>query len=189
MKEIIELWKNKKYRTLIKLTLWIIFIIIICALAIVSDTQKKIKNNQEAEKDVYFSKMILDLNYNKIKVDYELEEYIAQGIVENNIFTGSIKYKDGKTYNVKYENGNLIKDSDNPNDEYLLIHINSKYLLPAYLINLFNNNEAQIIEENKKIKYTIDNITYELEIINEYHYQIKINDNDIISFLDYEKIS
>lgn len=189
MKELIELWKNKKYRSLIKLILWFIFIIIICCLAILSDA-KRIQNNTKAEEEsIYFKKMILDLNYHKIKVKYNLDEYTAEGIVENSIFTGTIKYNNEKIYNVKYENGNLTKETTNSNEEYLLIHINSNYLQPAYLINLLNQNEPQVLKENTKFKYNIDNIIYELEILNEYHYQIKITDNDITSTLDYEKIN
>ncbi len=188
MRNFIELWKDKKYRSLIELVLWFIFIIVICCLAILSDSKRLINNNEEEERNVYFSKMILDLNYSKIQVKYNLSDYIAQGIVENNIFNGTIKYNNGKVYNVKYENGNLIKDNDNESDDFLLIYINSKYLIPAYLINLFNSNEAEVIDENKLYKYTIDSVVYELEIINEYHYQIKIYDNDVVSLLDYEKI-
>lgn len=181
MSNFIELLKNKRYRTLIKLILWLIFMTVVCCLAVASNTRNIMINDD--------SKVVLSFNYDKIKVNYVLDDFVIDGVVENNVFVGNIVYKNGLSYQIKYENGNLIKAGDNVIDEYVLIRFDDNYLIPDYLINLFNENDADVIEENKVFNYNIDGKIYKVTIVNEYHYLINIIDGDVNVELNYEKVS
>lgn len=181
MSDFTELLKNKRYRTLIKLILWLIFMAVVCCLAVASNKRNIMINDD--------SKVVLSFDYDKIKVNYVLEEFVIDGVVENNVFVGNIVYKNGLSYQIKYENGNLIKVGDNVIDEFVLIRFDDNYLIPDYLINLFNENDADVIEENKVFNYNINGKIYKVTIVNEYHYLINIIDGDVNVELNYEKVS
>lgn len=182
MKDFIELLKNKKYRTLIKLILWIMFMIVVCCMAVASN-----KRNVNTDDDV--NKVVLKFDYDRIKVNYVLDDFTITGVVEDDVFEGRIVHKNGFSYQIKYENGNLTKVGDSVVDEFVLIQFDNDYLIPNYLINLFNENDADVIEENKVFNYNIDGRIYKLTVVNEYHYIINLSDGDVQIELNYEMVS
>lgn len=186
MKELIKLWDNPKYKALIKLLLWVIFFLIIYSLIIVSNN-RTIKNNEEDSKNEINYTKILNLSYNTLKVRYELNDYYVEGLVQNNIFNGYINYKDGTTYNIKYDGNTITKINDSINDEYIVISINSQYLLPSYLVNLFKNNESKKVDTNT-YSYKIGDIEYQVKYNDKELYEINIIENDIISKLMYSVV-
>ena len=186
MKEIKELWDNPKYKALIKLLLWIIFFLVIYSLILVSNNHT-IKNNEEDSKNEVNYTKILNLSYNTLKVRYELNEYYVEGIVKNNIFNGYINYKDGTTYNIKYDGNTITKINDSIKDEYLVISIDSQYLLPSYLVSLFNNNKPKQIDTNV-YSYKLGDIEYQVKYNDKELYEINIIEKDNISKLMYSVV-
>ena len=186
MKEIKELWDNPRYKALIKLLLWVIFFLVIYSLILVSNN-RTIKNNEEDSKNEINYTKILNLSYNTLKVRYELNEYYVEGFVQNNIFNGYINYKDGTTYNIKYDGNTITKINDSINDEYLVISIDNQYLLPSYLVNLFKNNKPKQIDTNV-YSYKLGDIEYQVKYNDKELYEINIIENGNISKLMYSVV-
>ena len=188
MKELNDLWKNPKYKALIKLLLWVIFFLIIYSLILVSNN-RIIKNNEEGSKNEINYTKILNLSFNTLSVKYELNDYYVEGIVKNNIFNGYINYKDGTTYKIKYDGNTITKINDSSNnDEYIVISIDSQYLLPSYLVNLFKKNEPKKIDTNI-YSYKIGDIEYQVKYNDKELYEINIIENDKISKLMYSVVN
>ena len=180
--------KNKikfKYKNIIKLILWAIFILFVVCLCIVLN-KNQIKNNNKEESRLEFKHKIHNLANKKLKVYYKIDDYIVEGVYENDIFKGTLTYDDGTSYNVKYEKGNLTKDNDNEIEDFLIVNIDTRYINPYYLIDLFNKNEATEIEKNKKYLYEIDDVKYYLSFKDNGGYSVRIINDNKENILNYE---
>ena len=185
MSDLVSLWKDPKYKNIIKLILWAIFILFVVCLCIVSN-KNQIKNNNKEESRLEFKHKIHNLANKKLKVYYKIDDYIVEGVYENEIFKGTLTYDDGTSYNVKYEKGNLTKDNDNEIEDFLIVNIDTRYINPYYLIDLFNKNEATEIEKNKKYLYEIDDVKYYLSFKDNGGYSVRIINDDKENILNYE---
>ena len=108
MSDLVSLWKDPKYKNIIKLILWAVFILFVVCLCIVSN-KNQIKNNNKEESKLEFKHKIHNLANKKLKVYYKIDDYIVEGVYENDIFKGTLTYDDGTSYNVKYEKGKFNK--------------------------------------------------------------------------------
>lgn len=189
MNELKDLWGNPKYNALLKLIIWGIFFIIIYALIIMNSQRTINNNNEESKKNIYNQKLI-NLKYNTLKVKYTMLDYYVEGTVEKNIFIGTIEYTDGTMYKIKYDGKNISKISniEGIDEEYILISINSKYLLPSYIMNLIEDKDPDKINGTSHI-YNIDDIEYEIKSNQESIYEITITENNIISKLEYSVLN
>lgn len=187
MSDLVSLWKDPKYKNIIKLILWAVFILFVGCLCIVSNNNQ-IKNNNKEESKLEFKHKIHNLANKKLYVYYKIDDYIVEGVYENDIFKGTLTYDDGTSYNVKYEKGNLTKDNDNDNEigDFLIVNIDTRYINPYYLIDLFNKNEATEIEKNKKYLYEIDDVKYYLSFKDNGGYSVKIINDNKENMLNYE---
>lgn len=185
MSDLVSLWKDPKYKNIIKLILWAIFILFVLSMCIVMNKNQIKKNNNE-ESILKFNYKILNLANKKLKVYYKLDDYIVEGVYENAIFKGTITYNDGTSYNVKYEKGSLTKDNDNEIGDFLIVNIDARYINPNYLIDLFNKNEAIELEKDKRYLYEIDGIKYYLDIKDNSGYSVKMIIDNKENILNYE---
>ena len=85
MSDLVSLWKDPKYKNIIKLILWAVFILFVGCLCIVSN-KNQIKNNNKEESKLEFKHKIHNLAYKKLKVYYKIDDYIVEGVYENDIF-------------------------------------------------------------------------------------------------------
>ena len=185
MSDLVSLWKDPKYKNIIKLILWAIFILFVVCLCIVLN-KNQIKNNNKEESRLEFKHKIHNLANKKLKVYYKIDDYIVEGVYENDIFKGTLTYDDGTSYNVKYEKGNLTKDNDNEIEDFLIVNIDTRYINPYYLIDLFNKNEATEIEKNKKYLYEIEDVKYYLSFKDNGGYSVRIINDNKENILNYE---
>ena len=185
MSDLVSLWKDPKYKNIIKLIMWAVFILFVGCLCIVSN-KNQIKNNNKEESKLEFKHKIHNLAYKKLKVYYKIDDYIVEGVYENDIFKGTLTYDDGTSYNVKYEKGNLTKDNDSEIGDFLIVNIDTRYINPNYLIVLFNKNEATEIEKNKKYLYEIDDVKYYLSFKDNGGYSVRIINDNKEDILNYE---
>ena len=81
-----------------------------------------------------------------------------------------------------------IVDLEVLDEEYILISINSKYLLPSYIMNLIEDKDPDKINGTSHI-YNIDDIEYEIKSNQESIYEITITENNIISKLEYSVLN
>ena len=185
MSDLVSLWKDPKYKNIIKLILWAIFILFVVCLCIVLN-KNQIKNNNKEESRLEFKHKIHNLANKKLKVYYKIDDYIVEGVYENDIFKGTLTYDDGTSYNGKYEKGNLTKDNDNEIEDFLIVNIDTRYINPYYLIDLFNKNEATEIEKNKKYLYEIDDVKYYLSFKDNGGYSVRIINDNKENILNYD---
>lgn len=187
MNDLVSLWKNPKYKNIIKLLFWAIFIVFVSCLCIVSN-KRQIKNNNYEGSMLNFNYKILNLANKKLSVYYKIEDYIVSGIYDQMLFKGTITYTDGTTYNIRFENGSLIKDNDNDIGDFLLINIDTRFIEPNYLISILNGNNATIIERDKSYLYTINDIKYYLNISDDGSYSVKMIKDNKESIFEYKVI-
>ena len=84
MSDLVSLWKDPKYKNIIKLILWAIFILFVLCVCIVMN-KNQIKKNKNEESILKFNYKILNLANKKLKVYYKLDDYVVEGIYENTI--------------------------------------------------------------------------------------------------------
>ena len=149
MNDLVSLWNDPKYKNIIKLILWFIFIIFVFCLALSSNRNKVInKENIPIENN-----NILKINNKNVNIKYQIGDYKIDGNYSDKIFKGTVTYQDGTTYQIKYENDSLVKDDNN--GDFLVISIETRYLEPNYISELFNSSKPTILEENKSLKKEI----------------------------------
>lgn len=181
MNDLVSMWKEPKYNTIIKLILWFIFIIFVFCLALFSN-HNRIKN--ENNTPVESNNKILNIDNKSINIKYTFDDYTIDGTYSDNVFKGIVTYQNGTTYQIKYENDALVSDTDN--DDFLVISIETRYLDPNYINDLFNNNKLTTLEENKSYLYNIDGTTYFIYINENNSYKIRIIKNDKEEILEYQ---
>ena len=104
MNDLVSLWNDPKYKNIIKLILWFIFIIFVFCLALSSNRNKVInKENIPIENN-----NILKINNKNVNIKYQIGDYKIDGNYSDKIFKGTVTYQDGTTYQIKYENDSLV---------------------------------------------------------------------------------
>ena len=180
MNDLVSLWNDPKYTNIIKLILWFIFIIFVFCLALFSNRNKVInKENIPIENN-----NILKIHNKSVNIKYQIDDYKIDGNYSDKIFKGTVIYQDGTTYQIKYENDSLVKDDNN--GDFLVISIETRYLDPNYISELFNSSKPTILEENKSYLYNIDGTTYYVYINENNSYKIRIIKNDKEGILEYQ---
>lgn len=180
MSNLVKMWKDPQYKVVIKLLLWGIFMTFVICLGIFLNHDKNAKDN---ESNINSYKIINVDNMN-LNIKYQLNDYVIEGDFIDNVFKGNVTYENGTSYQIKYENGSLIKDDNN--GDFLVISIETRYLDPNYISNLFNSNKPVILEENKSYLYSIDGVTYYLFIDENSSYKIRIIKDDNEGILEYK---
>lgn len=185
MNDLVSLWKNPKYKNIIKLLFWAIFIVFVSCLCIVSN-KRQIKNNSNEVSMLDINNEILNLANRKLSVYYKLDDYVVDGIFDEMMFKGKITYVDGTSYNVKYENGSLVKDNDY--GEFVIISVDARYMNPLYLIELFSENKDIMKKKDNSYYYVIDNVKYYLNINTSGSYSVKMIKDNKESIFEYKVI-
>lgn len=183
MNDLISMWKDPKYNTIIKLILWFIFIIFVFCLALFSNRNKATNENNTPIEN---NNKISNIDDKNISIKYQIDDYIIDGTYSNKVFKGTVTYQDGTTYQIKYENDSLVKYDDN--GDFLVISIETRYLDPNYISELFNNSKPTTLEENKSYLYNIDGSTYYVYINEDNSYKIRIIKNDKEGILEYQSL-
>ena len=146
MSDLVSLWKDPKYNTIIKLILWFIFIIFVFCLALFSNRNRATnKNNTLIENN----NKISNIDDKNISIKYQIDDYIIAGTYSNKVFKGIVTYQDGTTYQIKYENDSLVKDDDN--GDFLVVSIETRYLNPNYISDLFYSSKPTTLDILMKI--------------------------------------
>ena len=185
MNDLVGLWKNPKYKNIIKLLLWIVFMVFVSCLCIVLN--KRQNKNVDIENVMVEIETELDsLNNKKLSVYYKIDDYVVDGTFDNKVFKGSIKYNDGSVYDVKYENDSLVRDNDN--GEFVILNVNAKYMDPLYLMELFNENKDIMEKKDNSYYYVIDNVKYYLNINTSGSYSVKMIKDNKESIFEYKVI-
>lgn len=185
MNDLVSMWKEPKYKNIIKLMFWAIFIVFVSSLCVISN-KRQIKNNNYEGSMLNLNNEILNLANRRLNVYYKLDDYVVEGIFDEMMFKGKITYIDGTSYNVKYENGSLVKDNDN--GEFVIISVDAKYMNPLYLIELFIQNQDIMKKENNSYYYNIDNVKYYLSISNDDSYSVKMIKDNKESIFEYKVV-
>lgn len=94
MSDLVSLWKDPKYKNIIKLILWAIFILFVVCLCIVSN-KNQIKNNNKEESRLEFKHKIHNLANKKLKVYYKIDDVKYY-----------LSFKDNGGYSVRIINNN-----------------------------------------------------------------------------------
>ena len=181
MNDLVSLWNDPKYKNIIKLILWFIFIIFVFCLALFSN-RNRVKNENNIPKEN--NNKISNIDNKNISIKYQIDDYKIDGTYSDKVFKGTVTYQDGTTYQIKYENDSLVKDDDN--GDFLVISIETRYLNPNYISDLFNSSKPTILEENKSYLYNIDGTTYYVYINENNSYNIRIIKNDKEGILEYQ---
>ena len=191
------LWAHPFYNSLIKLGLWLIFFIILYIFLIASKPPKTI-NKEDLEEDVKteikvpYIDMKKNLITNELSIDYSINNYHINGLIENNILIGTLEDDEGNLVKIKYDGENIYqvkKDEETINNE-LLSDINLDYLLPSKIINLIDNPKIIGIKSADEMTYSydIDGVAVSVYLNESKLYKIIILDNEITYNLEYKEV-
>lgn len=201
-----EIWENKKYRSMIVLGLWLVFITFIFILAMIGNNNRQENEQLESKKEITIQEMVDEfvkdsniINY-KTSIIENNETTILNGTYTLGNFTG---YLTNSKEVIQYSCNNnscykIFVDHQEPMEDYLFNEVKNPLHIASISPDLVLQNEL----DNQKIyKYTEINsdgtIEYEViatlkEINNEKIFQISqinINTNNlkIETQISYEK--
>lgn len=191
-----EQLKDPKKKILFKLGGWLLFFFLIYVfLGITSAMSRsdKPKDNNETIKvsSVNFSKMKKNLVNKNLNVKYKYGDYYIEGIVQDNVFSGTLEDNQNNIIKIKYDGTNLyrVNKQEEMVDQTLLVGFNLGYLIPSYIINLISEDVSPNKSSDGKIySYNIDNKAISLYLSDKDIEKIVVLDNNLTYNLEYAVI-
>lgn len=191
-----EQLKDPKKKILFKLGGWLLFFFLIYVFLGVTSAMSrsdKPKDNNETIKvsSVNFSKMKKNLVNKNLNVKYKYGDYYIEGIVQDNVFSGTLEDNQNNIIKIKYDGTNLyrVNKQEEVVDQTLLVGFNLGYLIPSYIINLISEDVSPNKSSDGKIySYNIDNKAISLYLSDKDIEKIVVLDNNLTYNLEYAVI-
>lgn len=191
-----EQLKDPKKKILFKLGGWLLFFFLIYVFLGVTSAMSrsdKPKDNNETIKvsSVNFSKMKKNLVNKNLNVKYKYGDYYIEGIVQDNVFSGTLEDNQNNIIKIKYDGTNLyrVNKQEEMVDQTLLVEFNLGYLIPSYIINLISEDVSPNKSSDGKIySYNIDNKAISLYLSDKDIEKIVVLDNNLTYNLEYAVI-
>lgn len=191
-----EQLKDPKKKLLFKLGGWLLFFFLIYVFLGVTSAMSrsdKPKDNNETIKvsSVNFSKMKKNLVNKNLNVKYKYGDYYIEGIVQDNVFSGTLEDNQNNIIKIKYDGTNLyrVNKQEEMVDQTLLVGFNLGYLIPSYIINLISENVSPNKSSDGKIySYNIDKKAISLYLSDKNIEKIVVLDNNLTYNLEYAVI-
>lgn len=191
-----EQLKDPKKKLLFKLGGWLLFFFLIYVFLGVTSAMSrsdKPKDNNETIKvsSVNFSKMKKNLVNKNLNVKYKYGDYYIEGIVQDNVFSGTLEDNQNNIIKIKYDGTNLyrVNKQEETVDQTLLVGFNLGYLIPSYIINLISEDVSPNKSSDGKIySYNIDNKAISLYLSDKDIEKIVVLDNNLTYNLEYAVI-
>lgn len=191
-----EQLKDPKKKILFKLGGWLLFFFLIYVFLGVTSAMSrsdKPKDNNETIKvsSVNFSKMKKNLVNKNLNVKYKYGDYYIEGIVQDNVFSGTLEDNQNNIIKIKYDGTNLyrVNKQEETVDQTLLVGFNLRYLIPSYIINLISEDVSPNKSSDGKIySYNIDNKAISLYLSDKDIEKIVVLDNNLTYNLEYAVI-
>ncbi len=191
-----EQLKDPKKKLLFKLGGWLLFFFLIYVFLGVTSAMSrsdKPKDNNETIKvsSVNFSKMKKNLVNKNLNVKYKYGDYYIEGIVQDNVFSGTLEDNQNNIIKIKYDGTNLyrVNKQEETVDQTLLVGFNLGYLIPSYIINLISEDVSPNKSSDGKIySYNIDNKAISLYLSDKDIQKIVVLDNNLTYNLEYAVI-
>lgn len=189
-----EKMKDPKKRILYKLGGWLIFFISVYLFvgisAIITSNNKGTTTNQNTKSSsVNFSKMKKNILNDNLNVKYKFGDYYIEGIVQNNLFNGTLEGNDNSLVKIKYDGTNLYKinKQDEVIDTELLSGFNLNYMIPSYIINLISGDDLTFNKssDGRIYSYSVDNKAISFYLNEKNIEKIIVLDNNITYSLEY----
>lgn len=189
-----EKMKDPKKRILYKLGGWLIFFISVYLFvgisAIITSNNKGTTTNQNTKSSsVNFSKMKKNILNDNLNVKYKFGDYYIEGIVQNNLFSGTLEGNDNSLVKIKYDGTNLYKinKQDEVIDTELLSGFNLNYMIPSYIINLISGDDLTFNKssDGRIYSYSVDNKAISFYLNEKNIEKIIVLDNNITYSLEY----
>lgn len=191
-----EQLKDPKKKILFKLGGWLLFFFLIYVFLGVTSAMSrsdKPKDNNETIKvsSVNFSKMKKNLVNKNLNVKYKYGDYYIEGIVQDNVFSGTLEDNQNNIIKIKYDGTNLyrVNKQEEMVDQTLLVGFNLGYLIPSYIINLISEDVSPNKSSDGKIySYNIDNKAISLYLSDKDIEKVVVLDNNLTYNLEYAVI-
>ena len=191
-----EQLKDPKKKLLFKLGGWLLFFFLIYVFLGVTSAMSrsdKPKDNNETIKvsSVNFSKMKKNLVNKNLNVKYKYGDYYIEGIVQDNVFSGTLEDNQNNIIKIKYDGTNLyrVNKQEETVDQTLLVGFNLGYLIPSYIINLISEDVSPNKSSDGKIySYNIDKKAISLYLSDKNIEKIVVLDNNLTYNLEYAVI-
>ena len=191
-----EQLKDPKKKLLFKLGGWLLFFFLIYVFLGVTSAMSrsdKPKDNNETIKvsSVNFSKMKKNLVNKNLNVKYKYGDYYIEGIVQDNVFSGTLEDNQNNIIKIKYDGTNLyrVNKQEEMVDQTLLVGFNLGYLIPSYIINLISEDVSPNKSSDGKIySYNIDKKAISLYLSDKNIEKIVVLDNNLTYNLEYAVI-
>ena len=191
-----EQLKDPKKKLLFKLGGWFLFFIFIYVFLGVTSAMSgidKTNDNNETTKvsSINFSKMKKNLVNKNLNVKYKYGDYYIEGVVQDNVFSGTLEDNQNNIIKIKYDGTNLyrVNKQEEAIDQTLLVGFNLGYLIPSYIINLISEDISPNKSSDGKIySYNIDNKAISLYLSDKDIEKIVALDNNITYSLEYAVI-
>ncbi len=189
-----EKMKDPKKKILYKLGGWLIFFISVYLFvgisAIITSNNKGTTTNQNTKSSsVNFSKMKKNILNDNLNVKYKFGDYYIEGIVQNNLFNGTLEGNDNSLVKIKYDGTNLYKinKQDQVIDTELLSGFNLNYMIPSYIINLISGDDLTFNKssDGRIYSYNVDNKAISFYLNEKNIEKIIVLDNNITYSLEY----
>lgn len=189
-----EKMKDPKKKILYKLGGWLIFFISVYLFvgisAIITSNNKGTTTNQNTKSSsVNFSKMKKNILNDNLNVKYKFGDYYIEGIVQNNLFNGTLEGNDNSLVKIKYDGTNLYKVNiqDEVIDTELLSGFNLNYMIPSYIINLISGDDLTFNKssDGRIYSYSVDNKAISFYLNEKNIEKIIVLDNNITYSLEY----
>lgn len=189
-----EKMKDPKKKILYKLGGWLIFFISVYLFvgisAIITSNNKGTTTNQNTKSSsVNFSKMKKNILNDNLNVKYKFGDYYIEGIVQNNLFNGTLEGNDNSLVKIKYDGTNLYKinKQDEVIDTELLSGFNLNYMIPSYIINLISGDDLTFNKssDGRIYSYSVDNKAISFYLNEKNIEKIIVLDNNITYSLEY----
>lgn len=192
-----EQLKDPKKKILFKLGGYLFFFLIIylflgISAALNKGTSDKKSDDNVTKVSVSFNKMKKNLINSGLNVKYKYGDYYIEGLIQDNVLSGTLEYLDGSLIKFKYDGKNIYRVNlqEEVIDFSILNGFNLNYLLPSYIINLVNDSldSANKSSDGKIYSYNINNAAISLYLGDEAIEKIVILDNNITYSLEYSII-
>lgn len=191
-----EQLKDPKKKLLFKLGGWLLFFFLIYVFLGVTSAISgidKTKDNNETTKvsSVNFSKMKKNLVNKNLNVKYKYGDYYIEGVIQDNVFSGTLEDNQNNIIKIKYDGTNLyrVNKQEETVDQTLLVGFNLGYLIPSYIINLISEDVSPNKSSDGKIySYNIDNKAISLYLSDKNIEKIVVLDNNLTYNLEYAVI-
>lgn len=181
-----EIWENKRYRSMITLGLWGIFIIFIFILAAFGNNNQNVTEEPKKEKEVIIKELLSQYQNPLNTINYEITitendtKTVLDGTYASNKHTG---YLTTATEVISYrcENSLCYKtfiDHEEPMDIYLFEGIKDPLYIAKFADNLVLQNENEAKKSYKYTEITSDGATEYVVVVkkqmvnNEENFQI-----------------